>query len=289
MSATAVQDFDLSEAEFRQISDLVYEYCRINLHDGKKDLVRARIAKQLRAGGFASTEQYIQHVRGDRSGRALVMLVDSVSTNLTSFFRESKHFDHLREKFLPNLIVQKRAQKRCRMRAWSAGCSSGEEAYTLAMVLSEALRKQGAWDVKILATDISTRVLDIAKRGTYPKSCLRDVPQQLLGEYFASAAPSPDARPGEQATYSVTSPLRNLVAFRRLNLMDSPWPFSGSFDFIFCRNVMIYFDKPTQERLVDRYWESLEPGGLLFTGHSESLTGIKHRFRYVEPTIYAKQ
>jgi chemotaxis protein methyltransferase CheR len=282
----ALQEIELAESEFRRISELVYDYCRINLHEGKRELVRARISKQLREGGYQSARDYIEKVQSDPSGRELILLIDSISTNLTSFFREVGHFRFLAQKHLPGLMTKKRTRRELRLRAWSAGCSTGEEPYTLAMVLSSALREQGMWDVKVLATDISSRVLEIAQNALYPESRLREVPPEMKAEFFVR---DPGMRKAEQATlYRVSQALRNMIAFRRLNLIEEPWPFNGRFDFIFCRNVMIYFDKPTQQRLVERYWHALEPGGLLFTGHSESLTGIEHKFRYVEPTIYAK-
>jgi chemotaxis protein methyltransferase CheR len=286
MTMLVNQDFDLTEADFRQISDVVYRYCGINLHDGKKDLVRARVAKQLRIGGFCSAAEYLERVQTDRSGGELVSLIDAISTNLTHFFREPAHFQHLRESFLPRLLERKRRQGRFRIRAWSAGCSSGEEAYSLAIVLDNALQKEGAWDVKILATDISTSVLRKARSGVYPQSQIRDVPEAMANKYFSRQSGAPR---GQQHNYAIAPTLSRLISFRRLNLMDQPWPFSGNFDFIFCRNVMIYFDHPTQERLVQRYWEALDSGGLLFTGHAESLVGVSHRFHPVESTIYEKR
>jgi chemotaxis protein methyltransferase CheR len=286
MTMLANHDFDLTETDFRQISDVVYRYCGINLHDGKMDLVRARMAKQLRVGGFRSTAEYLQRVRADDSGAELVSLIDAISTNLTSLFREPAHFRHLREKFLPGLLERKRRNGPFRIRAWSAGCSSGEEAYSLAMVLDDTLGDVAVCDTKILATDISTRMLQKARSGVYPQEQLRTVPHAMLNRYFVRQSEGTRAR---QHDYAVEPALRRLISFRRLNLMDQPWPFSGNFDFIFCRNVMIYFDQPTQERLVQRYWEKLESGGLLFTGHAESLAGVSHRFHHVEPTIYEKR
>lgn len=271
----------VSEAEFRQISDLVYRHCRINLHDGKKELVRARLAKRMRSGGFTNVGAYIEHVLADASGAEFTGLIDSLSTNLTSFFREVAHFNYLKAQFLPALVARKRKQGTSRILAWSAGCSSGEEPYSLAMLLSDELPAGDGWDVRILATDISTRVLDIARAGNYPAARVQSVPPPQRQQYLSAS------RRNGAALYTVTPEVRRLVRFRHLNLMDA-WPFSGPFDFIFCRNVMIYFDKPTQEKLVNRYHEVLRSGGLLFTGHSESLTGIAHRFRYVEPTIYVR-
>ncbi len=281
MTTQTSQD-TISEREFRQISDLVYRHCGINLHDGKKELVRARIAKRLRLGGFGSFSGYVQHVMEDGSGQEFGELIDAISTNLTQFFRENSHFAYLTEHFLPPLLQKKRREGKRRLRVWSAGCSTGEEPYTLGMTLSETLGDEMPnWDIKILATDISRNVLRQAEAGVYSQKRLGDVPPALRHRHFTVT------RKGDDKVFTVNDNVRRLIAFRYLNLME-PWPFGGPFDFIFCRNVMIYFDKPTQESLVNRYWDCLEPGGLLFTGHSESLTGINHRFRYVQPTIYTR-
>jgi chemotaxis protein methyltransferase CheR len=268
---------DLSESEFQQISDMVYRHCGINLHDGKKDLVRARIAKRIRSGGFGSTSAYIQAVQNDPSRDEFHHLIDSISTNLTSFFREGQHFEYLRTRLLPTLMTHKK-RRNDRIRAWSAGCSTGEEPYSLAMTLLDVVGPEA--DIKLLATDISRRVLDVARRGVYEKTRVDSIPAALRTRFFAPA-------PGLAGKFQASRELRSIIQFNYLNLMDS-WPFTGPFDFIFCRNVMIYFDKPTQHRLIQRYWDCLASGGCLFTGHSESLTGVSHQFRYVQPTIYMK-
>jgi chemotaxis protein methyltransferase CheR len=274
----AEADYDLTEREFQLVSDLVYRHCGINLHDGKKELVRARMAKHIRSGGFRSVAAYLEHVNSEPSREAFHSLIDSISTNLTSFFRERQHFDHLSGKFLPALAERKRKAGANRIRAWSAGCSTGQEPYSLTITLLEALGT--AWDMKLLATDISRRVLQTARQGIYEKTKLDGVSTELRAKYFPTLE-------GNRAVTQASAQLRSLIQFNYLNLME-PWPFSGPFDFIFCRNVMIYFDKPTQERLINRYYDCLDSGGLLFTGHSESLTGVSHKFRYVQPTIYAK-
>jgi chemotaxis protein methyltransferase CheR len=281
MTLPPLTDTLLTNPEFARLRALVYEHCGINLHDGKKQLVQARLAKRLRAGSFESVSDYLDHVLADASGGELTALIDSISTNLTSFFREVKHFEHLSARFLPALIDRKSKSNHRRIRAWSAGCSSGEEAYSLAITLLDAVAGKGTWDVKILATDISTKVLRAAKQGTYGADRVEPVSPQQISKYFTTY------RAAGEKTFHVMPAVREIVRFRHLNLMEE-WPFTGPFDFIFCRNVMIYFDKTTQERLVRRYYDCLPSGGLLFTGHSESLTGIAHHFRYVEPTIYAK-
>jgi len=281
MSAT--MNCDLGEAEFRLVSDMVYRHCGINLHDGKKDLVWARLAKRVRATGSESASAYVAQVRANPGGPEFAHLIDAVSTNLTSFFREQKHFDFLSTSLLPSLLGRKFKRGERRIRGWSAGCSSGEEPYSLAVTLLEAMGDGAEWDGRVLATDISRPVLKKGRLGEYPGSRLAAVPPALRAKYFAR-------RPGTgagQESYAVGDAVRRLVRFNYLNLMQR-WPFTGRFDFIFCRNVMIYFDKPTQERLVNRYHDILAPGGLLFTGHSESLTGVNHKFKYVQPTIYAR-
>ncbi len=275
-------EYNLTEADFRRISEMVYRHCGINLHDGKQQLVRARVAKRLRAGRFASLADYLDHVASDPTGQEFALLIDAMSTNLTSFYREPDHFRHLAEVALPELLVRRQKAGRPRLRLWSAGCSTGEEPYTLAMTVLSALPEPGRWDVKILATDISTRVLGVARRGLYAAGRLSALPGGYQQRFFR---PQVDECGGR--CFAVADEVRRLVCFNHLNLMAA-WPFTGPFDFIFCRNVMIYFDKPTQQRLVDRYWDILAPGGVLFTGHSESLTGIEHKFRYIRPTIYGK-
>ncbi len=276
-----LQDIVLTEKEFRQISDLVHDRCGINLHDGKKELVRARLAKRLREGGFRTFSDYLKHVSEDTTGREFSILVDSLSTNLTKFFREDQHFDYLRETLLPRVLAAKQNRHELRLRAWSAGCSSGEEPYSIAIVLLEALRDRSRWDVKLLATDVSTRILQQAQNGLYDTQRIAPIPVPLRSKYLVRM------RERGADVYGVADNLRRIIIFRHLNLMED-WPIKGPLDFIFCRNVMIYFDKPTQGRLINRFYDLLAPGGVLFTGHSESLTGIKHNFQYVQPTIYTK-
>ena len=269
----------VSPRDFRRITEVMHAHCGINLHDGKEELVQARLAKLLRSSNDGSVSEYLDRVLEQRDSKDFANLVDSLSTNLTSFFRESNHFTYMTEKFLPELFARKRARNDDRIRGWSSACSSGEEPYTLAMVLLEAMEKSGAaMDAKLLATDISHRVLKTAQEGVYDRRRVEPVPPALKAKYLLQ-------RKDKQS--EVGPALRRTITFAHLNLVK-PWPFKGPFDFIFCRNVMIYFDKPTQQQLVNRFHEVLHPGGLLFTGHSESLTGISHPFRFVQATIYQK-
>jgi len=276
-----LQEIALGDREFQLISDLVYEHCGINLHDGKKELVRARLAKRLREGHFENFSDYIRFVLDDPTGREFSLLVDSLSTNLTKFFREDQHFDYMRARLLPQVMETKQTAHNLRLRGWSAGCSTGEEPYSIAITLLEAIQGKGRWDVKLLATDVSTRVLERAQEGVYDKERIDPIPLPLRSKYLVHT------KRGGRDLYEVADSLRSVVLFRYLNLMQE-WPVKGPLDFIFCRNVMIYFDKPTQGRLINRFYDLLASGGVLFTGHSESLTGIEHRFKYVQPTIYTK-
>jgi chemotaxis protein methyltransferase CheR len=281
MNDLLANSITLSERDFKLISETVYDHCGINQHMGKKELVRARLAKLIRIKGFEDFAQYIQFVMDDKTGEEFTTLIDALSTNLTSFFREKQHFDFLEHEFLPQLAERKRRASSRRIRGWSAGCSSGEEPYSIAITLLESLPAGYQWDARILATDIANSKLDIARRGTYDATRVESVPPAARTKYFVKSG----SRGGY--TYEVADVLRQTLCFQYLNLMEE-WPVKAPIDFIFCRNVMIYFDKPTQERLVNRYWELLDSGGVLFTGHSESLTGIRHRFNYVQPTIYVK-
>lgn len=267
----------LSDEAFEQISRFVRSACGINLHDGKRELVKARLAKRMRALGITSYTAYMRHVESDSSGAELTAMLDVISTNLTYFFREAKHFAYLRETLVPRV----KARPTKRIRIWSAGCSSGEEPYSIAMLLSECLPDLGCWDAAILATDLSTAVLAAAREGVYRDDRFRQTPRELVGKYFDRIQIKP------QKLYRVRPSLRRLVHIAKLNLME-PWPMTGPFDAIFCRNVMIYFDKPTQGELVRRFSELLAPGGALLLGHSESLTGVKHKLRYVQPAVYER-
>lgn len=275
------EEYKLSDKEFIFISDVVYEHCGINLHDGKKELVRARLSKRIRTLKMNSFAEYLDFALADRNGDEFYEMIDSLSTNLTSFFRENKHFDFLNTKFLPNLYETKTKIGSTKLRCWSAGCSTGEEPYTIAITLLDFFENKKSWDIKILATDVSTRVLKKAQNGFYESQRVEPLTGMQKQKYLTKCKNS------DKGDYAVKDNLKKIITFRYLNLME-PFPFNGPIDFIFCRNVMIYFDKPTQENLISRYHNVLAPGGILFTGHSESLTGIKHNFKYIQPTIYQK-
>ncbi len=271
---------EITDHEFQRISRLVYDQCGINLTEGKRELVKARLGKRIRNGPFRSFQDYYEYVLNDDTGQELIQLLDSITTNFTFFFREPSHFDYLRKEILPSLTDRGRDDKRF-LRVWSAACSSGEEPYSIAITLLEAIGHPFLWDLSILATDISTKVIRAAQTGIFPKERIRSVPPPLIKKYFLRGE-------GSWKDYvKVKEEVRKLVQFRRLNLME-PFDHPEPFDCIFCRNVMIYFDKKAQSALVNRLYECLKEGGYLLIGHSESLTGISHPFKYVRPAIYKK-
>ncbi len=266
---------DLEERDFREICDLIYRLSGIHLREGKEPLVKSRLMKRLRALGMRSYREYLSYV-GRKEGEAeLASMIDALTTNKTSFFREAQHFQFLAETVFPGL-------KQARLRFWSAACSSGEEPYTLAMVVREAMSDVDRRDVRILATDISRRMLDRAKEGVYPGEVLKDVPPAWKKKYF-----SPVSGRGMQGAFQVRDSIRAMTHFARLNLIGE-WPMKGPFQVIFCRNAMIYFDRNTQQTLVDRFYRILDDGGYLLVGHAEGLSAIEHRFRYVRPAVYQK-
>jgi chemotaxis protein methyltransferase CheR len=264
---------ELSPADFRHIAALVRGVAGLNLRPGKEGLVRARLSRRLRALGLDGFPAYLARLRADPGDAELRAMVDALTTNKTSFFREARHFDHLATSVLPVLAVAGRAP--C---LWSAGCSTGEEPYTLAMVLRDTLPEPLLGLARILATDISARVLDHAAAARYAPDAVADVPEALRRRHLVCEA---DGR------WRVVPELRRLVHLARLNLVGE-WPMRGPFDAIFCRNVMIYFDRPTQARLVARFRALLAPGGHLFLGHAESLTGLAPGFAYAQPAVYRR-
>jgi chemotaxis protein methyltransferase CheR len=264
----------LSSKQFDKISRLVYQISGIDLHEGKEELVKARLLKRLRYLKISDFDQYLKYMANDKSGNEFGAMVDMLTTNKTNFFRESEHLTFLREEVIPGLVKRP-------IRIWSAGCSSGEEPYSIAIVLNEVIPDIGNRDIKILATDISDRMMERARQGLYDEETIKTVPPQLKRKYFNHT----DAGSGHK--YRVSTRLQSIVSFAKLNLMES-WPMSGPFDVIFCRNVMIYFDKPTQETLVRRFWSLLREGGYLLVGHSESLNFLTHDYRYLKPAVYQK-
>jgi chemotaxis protein methyltransferase CheR len=275
-----MENIKLQDDEFRLISQLLYRRCGINLTEQKRSLVVERLQKTLRAGRFPSFKAYYIHVISDSSGKALLHMVDRLSTNHTFFFRETEHYDFLRLRVFPQLLEHLQKQNRRKIRIWSAGCSSGEEAYTAAMVIRDFFGDDlSGWDIGILATDISVTALEKAQSGLYRSSQLDCIPPAYRLRYF---------KPSGKGTWSILPEIQDMILFRRLNLMNESYPFKGLFHVIFCRNVMIYFDNVTQQKLINRLHYYNEPDGYLFVGHSESLSQYRSLYKYVQPAIFQK-
>jgi chemotaxis protein methyltransferase CheR len=267
----------LGDAEFEFIRHVVGENAGIVLGPNKRQLVQGRLARRLRELRLNSYHEYCEHVR--RSGpEELVGLINALTTNVTAFFRENHHFEALAQYMLPEAMRRNAAARR--IRVWSAGCSTGEEAYCVAMTAAGVVPPVG-WDFKVLATDIDSNVISFGQQGVYPLDRVASLPTERLRSCFQKGT-------GLQVGNAIVrAPLRAVVTFRVLNLLQ-PWPMHGPFDVIFCRNVMIYFDQATREKLVSRFIEMLAPGGYLCIGHAESLHNLDAPLQAVGKTIYRK-
>lgn len=266
----------LTEQEFLQLSHYIKEHFGINLSD-KKHLVMGRLQGALNQNGFESFSDFYRYLIREPNGEMMTQLINRITTNHTFFLREIEHFQYFRDRALPELTANIRERD---LRIWSAGCSSGQEPYTLAMILADYFKeKKERWDTRVLATDISERVLEIAAAGIYNNEDLEKIPAHWRIQYFRPVSPSGCV---------VQERIRNEVVFRRFNLMNQVFPFKKKFHVIFCRNVMIYFDQPTKQALIDRFYEHLEPGGYLFVGLSESIGRQETRWRCMSPAAYRK-
>jgi len=262
---------------FDQLRALIYAKSGISLSENKTALVSSRLNKRLRSLGLSSYKDYLEYLTSDSEDGELVQFLDVISTNTTNFFREGVHFELLSE-----LLKKWSDAGQRRFRIWCAASSSGEEPYTIAMTVREALKGPG-YDVKILATDISTRILLHASEGVYADDRVQDIPPELLRAYFERRRDSSGA-----ISYRALPSIRDMIVFKRLNLSSPPFPMKGPLDAVLCRNVMIYFDNPVRQRLVQEVSRLLRPGGVLMVGHSESLTGIKTDLKPVRPAVYLK-
>ena len=271
----------LSHHDFCQLSSFIYRELGIKMPEAKKTMLTGRLNKRLRALGLSSFSQYCDFLFSPQGQKEeLAHLINAVTTNKTDFFREPAHFEYLINTALPEMHALRRFDVRRRLKVWSAGCSTGEEPYTLAMVLSEFREVCPGFRFEILATDISTRVLDVARRAVYPMDCIEPISVLLRKKYLLKGRDRNDPQ------VRIVPELRKLVHFGRLNFMDDDFGIQEKADIIFCRNVIIYFDKPTQEKLVRKFYRYLNPGGYLFLGHSESLHGYNIPLVQVAPTIY---
>ena len=277
MSIAAEREFEFSAADFHRIQVLIKDRAGIDLGAEKQSLVYGRLARRLRALGMQAFADYLALVEdagSDEAGR----FVNAITTNVTAFFREGHHFEFLARTVLPALW-RRQGSGAQRVRLWSAGCSTGEEPYSLAMTLRENMPASGSWDVKILATDLDTDVLAHASEGIYVAERIEKIPPARLSRFFTST--------GREGAYKANASIRSLITFKQLNLLE-PWPMQGPFDVILCRNVVIYFDDATKRALAQRYRQILGDGGYLMLGHSESLVGSGMGFESCGRTIYRK-
>lgn len=273
----------IAAREYEFIRKLIYDRSRINLGPDKMELVRSRLYKRLKFLGLDSYKQYCSLLKKDASDEEMTVLLDVISTNVTEFFREWKHFEFLRDTVLPSLVRSGCGRPFEPIRIWSAACSSGEEPYSIAILLADFFRRnpqfpQRTW--QIMGTDISTRMLAAGRRGVYPKDRVKLPDPTWLHMFFQRGVGSADGY------YRIKPEISASVKFERLNLVEWPYPTSDGFHVIFCRNVMIYFDGPTQKQMIPHLARRLLPGGYLFVGHSESLLGIEHGLKCVRPSTY---
>ncbi len=281
MNAQANLEVNLSDTEFNGFRKLIYDVAGISLSERKRELVKSRLSRRLRALDLNCYREYYRLLSDPkRSADEIQNFTNSLTTNKTEFFRESHHFDYLREKLFP-LLRQKTLSGRDRkIRIWSSASSTGQEPYTIALTLLDYFGVNTDWDIRVLASDIDTQVLSTASNGVYPESDVELIPAPLRNKYLLRNGRGPDA------TYTVRDEVKRLITFRQINLNHATWPIQTKFDVIFCRNVMIYFDPPTQQKLVEHFCQYLQPEGLLMIGHSESLFSISDRFDSLGDTIY---
>lgn len=276
MHAAVDKEFEFRKSDFDKIKKQVFDITGISLNDGKKDMVYGRLSRRIRDLGLTDFKQYGDLVAQPDS-EELGNFINAITTNLTSFFREEHHFKFLVETVLPELMQKNKDTRKIRI--WSAGCSTGEEAYSLSIALHEVLPRRHNWDIKILATDLDTNVLAKAESGIYSLDRINGLAESRQKKWFRRGT-------GNQAgLVKISDEIKSLISFKQLNLMGE-WPMKGLFDVIFCRNVVIYFDKPTQRILFQRYAELLPDFRYLFVGHSESLYKVSTQFKLIGNTIY---
>jgi chemotaxis protein methyltransferase CheR len=270
----------VTSAEFKLLQELIHRETGIFLSDAKKALLVGRLSGRLRDLGLASFREYYEHVT-EKDPQELVRMLDCITTNETRFFREPQQFEFLEEQVIPRLKAEAEAGRRPkRIRVWSAASSTGEEAYSLAMTLLAHFPKESGWTIEIFGSDLSTRVLDRARSAVWLIERAREIPETYLKRYMLKGTGS------QEGTMKAGPDLRPLVRFDRINLTAENYPVSGKFDLIFCRNVLIYFNAETKAKVVNSLLKHMEPGGLLFLGHAESMLGMADRLRRVGPTVY---
>lgn len=268
----------ITEKEFRQLADYIEVNFGIQLKNEKQTLVKGRLHNVLEEKNLKDFSQYFQYLISDKTGEAVITLINNITTNHTFFMREVEHFKYFKYHVMPYLA---KTVKDRNLRIWSAGCSSGEEPYTMAMILKDFVRKEKIWwDTKILATDISVKALEKAVKGEYTNEQINPLPLSWKVDYLKKI---------DEENSVLVDDIKNEVIYRRFNLMDDIFPFKKKFHVIFCRNVMIYFDSKTKDQLINKFYNHTEQGGYLFIGHSESLNRESTRYKYVMPSVYRKE
>jgi chemotaxis protein methyltransferase CheR len=272
------REFELGDEEFQFLAQFLSQQTGIVLSQHKRQMVCGRLVKRLRALHLTSFAEYCDMLRGPEAEDEVEHVVNAITTNITHFFREPHHFEHLRTQVLIKRVTER--PRRPRLRIWSAGCSSGEEPHSIAMVAADVLKQGEGWDALILATDIDTNVLKRASAGVYSAESVETIPETYRKRFLRRV-------PGAADKVQIADEVRRLIRFKQLNLHHG-WPMKGPFDVIFCRNVAIYFDKPTQKKLFNRYADLLEIGGYFYLGHAESLIGASDRFEVADKTVYRR-
>ncbi|MBP3416022.1 MAG: protein-glutamate O-methyltransferase [Spirochaetaceae bacterium] len=283
MSSLSFQQKTLSEAEFKKIAAYIEKNVGIKMPPEKRLMMQSRLSSRLKALHLDSYKQYIDYVFSgkDKDNHEIIMMIDAMTTNLTEFFREPQHFDFMKGTVLPQYAAQGRNQ----IKIWSAGCSTGQEPYTLSMVMASYIKNNplsSIRDYSVLATDISTKVLDKAASAIYPMDAVKGIPKEIMHQYFLKG--KDPANPAVRLKQDI----RSHVNFMRLNFMDEDYGFRDTLQIIFCRNVLIYFDKQNQEKVIRQFLRYLEPGGYLFLGHSETIFGMTLPFKTVAPTVFQR-
>lgn len=267
---------EIKDSEFRELTSYIKNNYGINLSQ-KKNLIEGRLSNMLIEKGFTNFLEYIQYIFADPTKMEITSLINKITTNHTFFMRETDHFTYFANKVLPYLQA---TNKQKDLRVWSAGCSSGEEPYTLAMIMADYFgEEKKIWNTQLLATDISVKVLDLAEKGAYPLEVLQELPGNWRANYFKRV---------HKDVYQIDDKIKKDVIFRIFNLMDEKFPFKQKFHVIFCRNVMIYFDQQTKRELITKFYDMTESGGYLFIGHSESISRDETRYQYIMPAVYRK-
>jgi chemotaxis protein methyltransferase CheR len=268
----------ITDDEFERIRSFIKQKLGINLSKEKKSLIDSRLGSTIKEKGFDDFTQYFDFLMQDKTGNAIIQFIDKITTNHTYFMRETDHFDYFRETVLP--YIYENHSQYSDLRLWCAGCSSGEESYTLQMIIQDFFKnKPNKWNTEILATDISTNVLNKAISGVYQTESLKDLPKHWINEYFEDF---------DEEHRRVREKIKKLITYRKYNLMEEKFPFKKPFQTIFCRNVMIYFDSATRDQLVRKFFDATELGGFLFIGHSESLNNKTTGYKYIKPAVYRK-